>query len=246
MSNNIIPKEQLTAYQRWELAAFDEEARLKADTAPAAAEPAPPVPAVVDEVSAPAPEEVAEAASLPYPTAEEIEAIHQQAYQEAFGEGQKAGFEQGFEQGLNEGRLTGKQEVERLAQAIGALDEARTSFEHGVSDDLLQLALEVARQVVRVSVRAKPERMLPVIQEAVASLPNLANPPQVFLNPADLAAVEGLLGHEIQQGWRLRPDDAVEQGGCRIETQSSEVDASLATRWKRVVAALGSNGDWID
>ena len=35
-------------------------------------------------------------------------------------------------------------------------------------------------------------------------------------------------------------------GGCRIESGTSEVDATLSTRWQRVLDTIGSSSDWLE
>lgn len=77
MSNKIIPKEQLTAYQRWELGAFDSGVMPGDDSGSA---------------------ETAPVGEVVLPTAEEIERIHQQARDEGY----QAGFSEGREAGLQE------------------------------------------------------------------------------------------------------------------------------------------------
>jgi flagellar assembly protein FliH len=38
----------------------------------------------------------------------------------------------------------------------------------------------------------------------------------------------------------------MERGGCRFLTGSSEIDATLENRWRRIVAALGRDDAWLD
>ena len=38
----------------------------------------------------------------------------------------------------------------------------------------------------------------------------------------------------------------MERGGCRVETANSQIDASLATRWKRVVSSIGQDNSWLE
>ena len=45
---------------------------------------------------------------------------------------------------------------------------------------------------------------------------------------------------------KLIEDLQIEQGGCRVEVSGSEVDATLATRWHRVIEAIGTRSDWLD
>ena len=49
----------------------------------------------------------------------------------------------------------------------------------------------------------------------------------------------------LAAGWKIFEDARVEHGGARIETATSQIDASLETRWKRVVAALGQDTSWL-
>jgi flagellar assembly protein FliH len=41
-------------------------------------------------------------------------------------------------------------------------------------------------------------------------------------------------------------DPQIERGGCRLETPSTEIDATLETRWRRVIASLGRDDPWIE
>lgn len=63
--SNFIPKEQLSAYQRWELNSLDEPSQASAEL-----------------LSHPV---------VPMPTAEEVEAIHRQAHQEGYAAGYQEG-----------------------------------------------------------------------------------------------------------------------------------------------------------
>ena len=46
--------------------------------------------------------------------------------------------------------------------------------------------------------------------------------------------------------WNITEDAHVERGGCKLETPSTEVDGTLETRWRRVIANLGRDDAWID
>lgn len=201
MSSNIIPKEQLSAYQRWELNSLD-----------GSASPA-----------------------VPLPTAEEVENIHQQAYQE------------GYAAGYGEGKGKVDAELARLVQLMSALDGALSQFEGDLTQNLLALALDVAKQMLREALRVRPELVLPVIREAVSSLPQASQHPHLKLHPEDASLVRSLMADELNHfHWKLIEDSRVERGGCRVETANSEIDATMESRWKRILAALGSEGAWLE
>lgn len=205
MSSNIIPKEQLSAYQRWELNSFDEKAVAEVG------------PAVV------------------LPTAEEIEHIQQQASRE------------GYSAGYQEGKGKVDAELARLVQMMSALDGALQRLDEEMSQSLLSLALDISKQILRETLRVKPELVLPVIREAVGSLPQANQHPHLKLNPDDAALVRSLMEDELSHfHWKLIEDSNVERGGCRVETANSEVDATLENRWKRMLAALGREGAWLE
>ena len=92
----------------------------------------------------------------------------------------------------------------------------------------------------------KPELILPVVKEAVATLhPNVGHP-VLFLHPDDAALVRTHLGDQLaHNNWRILEDPALTRGGCRVEVGASEVDATLETRWRRVIEQIGISRDWL-
>jgi flagellar assembly protein FliH len=238
--SGFIPREKLTAYQRWELADFDEP---KPTPAPVEAPPAPPTPAEEAPVDA---GEWVDASTMTLPTAEEIERIHSDAhaagYTTGFDEGKLAGHEEGYQAGL----ALGHEKSTQLAAVMDELAQAMTRCDQELAEPLLTLAIEVARQVLRQSLQLSPELVLPTVREAIAALPSHLGHPTLFLNPADAALVRSQLADVLGHGgWQLIEDATVDAGGCRVEIGASEVDATLATRWRRVVETLGVSSDWL-
>ena len=77
-------------------------------------------------------------------------------------------------------------------------------------------------------------------------LPVLHPPALLFLNPDDHVLVKDKIGDELtKMGWLLTDDNQLEPGGCRVETANNQIDASLPTRWQRLLAALGKQSDWL-
>ncbi len=240
----MIPREQLSAWEKWELASLNE---AEAEAAALEEEVAEPVP---EEVEVPEEEVFSEEeqdleplptepvdvpdADVSFPTAEEIEAIAQRAQSE------------GFEAGLEAGRLVAEDEANRLRSVLASVESTLQKAEAALSNEVLDLAVVIARQMVRDELNHSPERLLPILREALASLPAARSPSRVFLNPDDLIAVEGMLGGDLPSDtWRLLPDKQLETGGCRIETPDSAVDLSLPVRWQNILRVLG-RGDRAD
>jgi len=47
-------------------------------------------------------------------------------------------------------------------------------------------------------------------------------------------------------GWKILEDTRMARGGCRVETANSQIDATLPSRWQRVLAAIGQEGSWLE
>ena len=214
--NSEVDKGKLSAWERWEMAAFDGVADPRG---PRGAPETQPVPEIA------------------LPTAAEIEQIRQAAHQEGFQQGRQEGYSAGQAQASAEGR--------RLAALAVQLDQALAQFDQQMAEDLLHLALEVARQVVRQSVAVRPERVIEVIHEALAQLP-LAHA-VIRLHPEDASLARSYLGDQLAHaGHRILEDARQQRGGCLVESGGSQLDASVTTRWRRVAESLGASSDWLD
>lgn len=216
----------LTAWERWELASFDTPKPLPIDVPEEAEAPAePPEPAVV------------------LPTAEELAAIRAEAQREGREQGLTAGHEEGYAAGYQEGQAAARAEAERLGRAAGHLDEALGQLDQAVADELLALALEVARQVVRREVALRPESILDVVREALSQLPH--QHAAIYLCPDDASLVRSYLGDTLTHaGHRIHEDSKLAAGDCILEAGGSQIDATVATRWRRVLDGLGLESAW--
>lgn len=154
---------------------------------------------------------------------------------------------EGHAEGLAAGREQAAEEIARLRELAGALGEAVEGFQQALAAEVMDLAVAVARQVLREAVSVDPAVVLPVIREAVASLPHGHPALRLHVNPVVAATVGEALGEARLPGnWQVVADATIEPGGCRIETASGEIDATMPARWRAVVAALGSTARWVE
>ena len=100
--------------------------------------------------------------------------------------------------------------------------------------------------MLRQSLRVKPELLLPVVREAVATLHPHSGHPALFAHPDDAALIRTQLGEQLaHNNWRIIDDATLSTGGCRVEVGASEVDATLETRWRRVIESIGISQEWL-
>jgi flagellar assembly protein FliH len=185
------------------------------------------------------------------PTVEEIEAIRAAARDEGYAEGldagQAEGHAAGYEEGLALGRAEAAEELEHLRQLATTFGDAVTQADDAISNDVLELALHLARGMVRTAFDVKPDLILPVVREAIDYLPNLQQPALLMLHPEDALIVKSGIGQDLDKsGWRIVEDDGIARGGCRVDTASNQIDAQIGSRWQRLTHALGKNLDWLE
>lgn len=177
------------------------------------------------------------------PTAEALEDIHQQAHQEGY----ELGYGEGTAAGYQQGRAQAEEELRRLQKLLRSVEEATSQLGQATSEELLSLALEISKQILRQALAAKPELLLPIVRSAMESIPQHSQHLHLHVHPDDAALVKTQMQTEIAQGgWRIVEDQRIERGGCRIETAVAEVDATLGSRWQRLAAALGKDMSWLD
>ena len=203
----MIPKEQQSAYQRWELTSFGDE---RPSTQARRAAMAPPPSA--------APEPVEIVPNVALPTIEELEAIREQAraegYAEGLQEGRAAGQAEGYADGARAGQIEAEGELEHLRAIAATFSDAVMQADETIAHDVLELALRLARGMVRTAFDVRPELILPVVQEAIGYLPVLAQAATLTLNPDDAEIVRQAMGQElIKGGWRIVEDASLARGG---------------------------------
>ena len=165
------------------------------------------------------------------PTVDEVSAIERQAHDE------------GYRAGLAEAR-DGTQRIATLLTGIG---ESVAKMERDMAQTLIRVAVDLARQVVREAIEVRPELLIPLVNDALSGIARSADPGAVHVNPADLPIVEERLGDALEHaGWRPFADERVARGGCRLEFTGGQVDATIATRWARVMAQLERNDAWLE
>ncbi|HEX8403435.1 MAG TPA: flagellar assembly protein FliH [Duganella sp.] len=251
MSN--LPKEQQTAFQRWEMRSFgDERPSVVAlrdaeqrerdiETARYHAEQR-----VQEELQAR--QEMVEVGPplpppLDYPTVEELEQIREEARQSGYDEGHAAGHADAIEAG----EIATKEELQHMRALADSFSGALQDADQLISNEVLDLALQLAKGMLKNALQVKPELVLPIVRDAINYLPVLQQPALLQLHPDDAAVVRAAIGEELDKGgWRVVEDANVGRGGCKVDTASNQIDATAAARWQRLSHALGKEVDWLD
>lgn len=183
-----------------------------------------------------------------YPTAAEIEAIHQEAFQAGYEAGHKAGFETGQRLGLEQSELAVRAEFspafQSFVQVQEKVEESLKDLDKKLATTILDLALDCARRIVAQEIAVNEQVILGIIRQAVAALPEDMGQARLRLHPDDIATVQRYAdGDSRTRSWTLIADPSIERGACDIETPTARLDLSLKQRWSQLCASLGVNGN---
>lgn len=169
------------------------------------------------------------------PTAAEIEQWQAEARQ--------VGRQQGYDEGLAAGRAAGEQEVRRQAETlqrvVTGLATPLHDFEADAERELAELALIIARQIIRRELRTDPGEVIGLVREAMALLPSAARDVKIHLHPDDKPLVRDNLNlGDGDSRIELLDDPTISRGGCRIDAEPTRIDATLESRLNQLSAAI--------
>jgi flagellar assembly protein FliH len=159
----------------------------------------------------------------------------------------EAAVREGHAQGHAAGLAEAAAERAQLAALVTRLSSAVADHEQRLVDEVLDLALVLARQLVGEALAVRREFVLPVVSAALKQLPQSTQRVELMLNPADVELVKQFLGSgDGSQRCQLVADPSIAPGGCMVETEQAGVDVTVPSRWRRLLAALGRSDDWLE
>ncbi len=243
MSN--LPKEQQTAYQRWEMTSFGDDRPSVVEARKAQEQERAALQEVFEQE-----QYAASAPPLAYPTQQELDALREQARAEGYETGRAAGHAEGHAAGhaqsYAEGQAAAQAELLHLQLLAREFGAALAGADQLIANEVLDLSLHLAKIMLKTALPVRPELVLPVVREAIEYLPVLQQPALLMLNPDDAQVVRDGIAEELDKaGWRVIEDPTVERGGCKIDTASNQIDAQTSARWQRLTHALGKDLDWL-
>lgn len=201
------------------------------------------------------------AAKLRAQALEEEQSRHVQERQaglaEGHAKGHAAGYAEGFTQGHAQATLEGQrlitEHIEGQARTVtenfaSIFESAQTQLaaqEQIMARGVLDLACELARQVVRHELSSNPNALQPVVREALSMLSLDCKAALVRLNPVDAEVMADMFAAEFPHlTLSLHPDSSITRGGCLVEAAGTVVDATVEKRWMRALANLGLESAW--
>lgn len=170
-------------------------------------------------------------------TAQAMQGARQQGYQDGYRDGMAA--LESFKQS----------HASQMSAQIGALLESISGQLEDLQQDMARAmavsATHLARQMVRSELTTRPDLVAQVAAEALEALLLSARHVTLRVHPDDLQLVTlGAAQMLAARGARVISDTSLTRGGCMVESDIGVIDASVETRWRRAVAAIGCDEHW--
>jgi flagellar assembly protein FliH len=173
------------------------------------------------------------------------------------GAAHQAGYAEGYAQGHAQATLEGQRLISEYIATQGqdaahhflslfqsAQDQVEQS-QQTLAKGVLELACELARQVLRRELETNPNALQPVVREALGMLTVDTKMAAVRLHPVDLDVLAEDLARDFPNlNLTLVPDATITTGGCLVEAAGTVVDGTVQRRWHKAVASLGLDSSW--
>ena len=180
----------------------------------------------------------AEPVAVQQSATEDAPAVSQQRLATLEREAFAKGYEQGERAGTEAAGKRGEAMLRRLSDTLTELTSLRASMIRQTENQIVELALAVARRVVHREVSRDRNLMIAIIRVALDRLGESAHV-TVRLHPEEFEAtgaarVAEFAGSDIT----FVPDARVGRGGCRVESEMGMLDASVDAQIQEIARAL--------
>ena len=155
-------------------------------------------------------------------TVEEIQALQKQA------------FEEGRQEGIQKGMADMQAKSKQLVNVFNFMARPLQQLDADMEKELAQFALTIASMLLKKECSVGAEHIHTLIHETLEYLPINSRNVRIKLNPADISLLTQS-GVELKAPeWVCVADKVVTQGGCVIESDTSQIDATVEARIQQI------------
>lgn len=242
---NRIPFEEIDSIRSWRLPSLGSGSKVVPTAQREAAKRQQERDVIIEDVAA---------SQVKPPTASELQQMAEQAEKE----GREHGYKEGYAQGLLEGRQKGltsgeakawaehgpqlQEQIARLRQIADALMFPLDTQNQALESLLVDMSIQIAQHLVGQAITADPQLLFRIVERAIDSLPVGGQNIQVSLHPDDVTLLQQHLPAEAAH-WHLQPDSRLQRGGCKVASQRSLVDYTIAHRIEQYLEQVEEEGE---
>jgi flagellar assembly protein FliH len=170
------------------------------------------------------------------------EAGREAGHREGYAVGEEVGRKAAFDEAMEEFRKQHAEVVTAMQAATEEINARKQDLLIAAEHDVLEFAMAIARKLTFAVGDVRREAAVENLRESLRIVGGKSNV-TVYANPKDVetlgtvAAGLAELTHAAA-AVRIVPDESIGAGGCRVETDRTEVDATLETQLDSIVAVL--------
>lgn len=156
-------------------------------------------------------------------------------------------YHKGFAEGEAAGKKLAAQKVEPVLKSLGELMHALTTEREQLivryDQDLIKIAFMIAMKILHNEIETNNEVVVGVVKAALEKIVK-TDSVVIKLSPYDLELLQQQIGeHGLETEWlaheaKLEGDFKIARGGCKVQTDSGEIDATIETQLELIKSIL--------
>lgn len=165
-------------------------------------------------------------------------------------EGYDAGLDKGYFEGLEKGKTEMDHKYESLSNTLTKITENALTEKHKIikntEDDIVKLAVDIAKKVVGQEMKGNSDIVVNFVKEAIKMLENKEKI-IIYCHPEDIELIKShredfIKLTDLTEALHILPDDMLERGECRLESNSEIVDTDINYQFGEIKKKLSSQG----
>ena len=151
----------------------------------------------------------------------------------------RAGYAEGLAAAKQDTDAQLQLQAQRFDSLLGLFLQPLSRLDDGVEQSLADLAMVLAKGLLRSELRVRPDKVVGVAKDAIDALPKTDRALRLVLHPNDAALVRELLEQSVEdRSISVIEDSEMTVGGCRVEGEFASVDATVEARVKALTERL--------
>ena len=151
----------------------------------------------------------------------------------------EAASKEGYQAGIDMAQA----DIEALRNSISAFYSAKQEVFDSIAPDILEIALDIAKKIIKKEVSENPDIILDNIKEILKGLSKEETKIMLKVNPAQAALLKQKVPESVTEAGleakvMIIPDENTMEGGCLVTTTNGVIDATIETQIDIISEAL--------
>ncbi|MDD3594054.1 MAG: FliH/SctL family protein [Candidatus Gastranaerophilales bacterium] len=147
--------------------------------------------------------------------------------------------EKAKKEGIQKGIILAQNEITELKKAVQSIMDVKRKAYETYQNDIAFIALDVAQKILQKEVQENPATIINIVNNVIKEISKDENRITIIVNPIDKdILINELNKQESRVKMCVETDTKIEQGSCRVITQSGQIDAAFSTQLQIIKKAF--------